>query len=136
MKTRKISNFAKALHAAVWLSWIAVASAQAVPAVTIQSSGKGSITAVKTHFEDGQLTVSGMARRHVPAHHASGAHVEVQLVDSKGRVIARQTNRIAPVSPKRDSKQRMTSFHARFPDSVASRASSIRVVYHGEPHKA
>lgn len=136
MKTRKISNFAKALHAAAWLSLIAAMSAHAAPAATPQSSGKGSISAVKTHSQDGQLTVSGTARRHAPSHHASGAHVEVQLLDPKGRVIARQTDRIAPVSPKRDSKQRITAFHAKFPNSVASKASSVRVVYHGEPHKA
>ena len=64
-------------------------------------------------------------------------HVDIQLIEANGRVIAEKTDDLdTPRHPQiSSSRHGHQSYVASFPLSEARQAVKIRVVYHGDYHR-
>lgn len=75
--------------------------------------------------------VRGTVRRPGPAHSTPGAHVHVQLLDVRGKVIAERIARLSPTAPRRDaSANYRAGYRVRFEEGEMARAASHRAVFH------
>ena len=74
-------------------------------------------------------------RRHLSAHLGSAAHVDVQLLDSSGNIIAEKADDITPRHPRTShGRGKHHSYVVSFPLATAKDASTIRVTYHPVAH--
>ncbi len=100
--------------------------------IEIQHSGSGRIMSFRAHETSDRIYVAGSARRHLPS---NTSHVDVQLIDSSGNVIAEGQDDINPIHPRPGGGKRFTdSYVVSFPLSEARQAVTIRVIYHGGAH--
>lgn len=85
----------------------------------------------------GRLHVSGSVGKSFGRPHPYAAHVDVQLVDASGRVIAEKQDNIDPGHPlSAGSRSGKQGYAASFPLSEARNAAKIVVRYHLEGHSA
>lgn len=109
-------------------------TASTLPVETTGSTG-GAISAVHVHETSDRLYVSGSIRKSFGRHIPSAAHVDVQLIDHTGRVIAERQDDIDPVHPKISGGMAgRSSFVAGFPADEARQAAKIVVSYHLDGH--
>jgi hypothetical protein len=100
--------------------------------IEVQHSGGGQILSFRAHETSDRLYVAGSARKH---RLSNTAHVDIQLIDSSGNVIAEDQNDINPVHSRPGGGKRFTdSYVVSFPLSEARQAVKIRVIYHGMTH--
>jgi hypothetical protein len=97
-------------------------------------SGSGTIISFRAHETSDRLFVAGRAKPHQLVR---PMHVDIQLIDANGRVIAEGTDDLdTPRHPQISSSRRgHQSYVASFPLSDARQAVKIRVVYHGDYHR-
>lgn len=109
-------------------------TASTLPVETTGSTG-GAISAVRVYETSDRLYVSGGIRKSFGRHIPSAAHVDVQLIDRAGRVIAERQDDIEPVHPKISGGMTgRSSYVAGFPADEARRAAKIVVRYHMDGH--
>ena len=105
-----------------------------LPTETLDSTG-GEVSSARAYESADRLYVSGHIKKSLGRHIPYAAHVDVQLVDKMGRVIAEKQDDIDPPRPK--SFAAMTgriSYVASFPLSDARQATKITVRYHLDGH--
>lgn len=101
--------------------------------IEVIHSGSGSIMSFRAHETSDRLYVAGSATAHQLV---QPTHVDIQLLDAGGRVLAEQTDDLDlsqhPVTAGgRNGRQ---PYVASFPLSEARLAAKIRVIYHGSAH--
>ena len=105
-------------------------SGSALPIETIDSTG-GAVSGTHAYESASRLYVSGNIRKSFGGHIPYAAHVDVQLLDDAGRVIAEKHDDIDPVPPHPSSGiSGRISYVVSFPASEASKAGKIVVRYH------
>jgi len=96
--------------------------------IEARSTGGGEVTSYRASETSDRLSVSGSARQHALT---SVGHVDIQLIDSAGKVISEKTDAIvAPQSAPGGGKRFTDSFSASFPLSDARKAAKVRITYH------
>jgi hypothetical protein len=105
-----------------------------LPVETIHSSG-GEVVGTLAYESSDRLYVSGHIQKSFGRHVPYAAHVDVQLIDNEGRVIAEKQDDIHPEHPKSGSgRSGRTSYVASFPISEARQAAKIVARYHLNGH--
>ena len=100
--------------------------------IEARDSGSGQVMSFRAYESSGRLYVSGSAKKHALS---SGGHVDVQLVDASGRVIAEKQDSINPQHPRPGGGKRYSSSYVTsFPISEARNAAKIRVTFHSGSH--
>lgn len=101
------------------------------------SNTTGGFVASTRAFETSErLYVAGSLHRPRGYHFASAAHVDVQLLDQSGRILAEDQDDIDLIANPRTTgnRSRRSSYVVSFPLDLARRAASIRVSYHQQSH--
>ncbi|MFA7343086.1 MAG: hypothetical protein WC003_02165 [Terrimicrobiaceae bacterium] len=102
----------------------------ALPIETIGSTG-GEVSGTHAYESSDRLYVSGSIRKSFGRHIPYAAHVDVQLIDDAGRVIAEKQDDIDPPHPRTAGGQSgRISYVASFSTSEAWKATKIVVRYH------
>lgn len=105
-----------------------------LPVETIDSSG-GEVSSARAYESSDRLYVSGHIQKSFGRHIPYAAHVDVQLLDNAGRVVAEKQDDIDPPHPKSGSgRSGQISYVASFPLSEARQAAKIFVRYHSSSH--
>lgn len=100
-----------------------------------RSSAHGEIASLRSFQSGSTLYVTGSLQRSPGYAIPRKAHVDIELIDRSGRVIASQKDRIESVHPKHDNRRGgRYSFAASFPIEVARGSDRIRVIYHVDSH--
>jgi hypothetical protein len=116
-----------------FLSGCSTTGAQAVSNQTLGRSSQSGVDA-RTIEHGNSLCVTGTVRR--PFGHAlpPGAHVDIQLLDASGRVIAASQDGIVPAYPRVERRRAgRYSFTACFPRPVGD-GWTVHVSYHADAH--
>lgn len=96
-------------------------------------SAAGNIASARAFESNGSVYVTGTIRR--PHHLPHSAHVDVELLDASGRVIATRQDAIDAAHPRIERRRGgKYPFALGFADDVAGSVRSIRVVYHAHAH--
>jgi hypothetical protein len=105
-----------------------------LPIETLDATG-GEIASARAFETSDRLYVAGSMRKHAGYHALSPAHVDVQLLDAQGRVLAEQQDDIDLAHPRTASGRiGKSDYVASFPLELARQAASIRVSYHLKSH--
>jgi len=93
------------------------------------NSHSSTIANVRTVKNDAHLYVTGIVRQHRGYPLLSGAHVDVQLLDRRGTLLAEISDDIDPIHPRHASARGgHYPFCAGFPAEIAREASKIRIL--------
>jgi len=105
-----------------------------LPIETLNATG-GEIANTRAFETSDRLYVAGSMKKRIGYHALSSAHVDVQLLDAQGRVLAGKQDDIDHAHP-RTARGRIgrSTYVASFPLELARQAASIRVSYHLKPH--
>jgi len=107
-----------------------------LPVETIDSSG-GEVSSARAYESSDRLYVSGHIQKSFGRHIPYAAHVDVQLIDNTGRVVAEKQDDIDPPHPKSgSSRSGQISYVASFPIHEARQAAKIEVRYHLDGHQS
>ncbi|MES2309141.1 MAG: hypothetical protein V4507_09820 [Verrucomicrobiota bacterium] len=101
----------------------------ATPVIQKKDSNEGRIESI--HL--GKTYVSGRLFRVSPYHTTPGAHVDVLVLDTHGRVIERGFDRLPSMMPKKDAHQRYSSYKVSLAENFLG-AGSIQVIYVSTSH--
>lgn len=93
----------------------------------------GEVFGTRAHESSDRLYVSGHMQKSFGRHIPRTAHVDVQLIDDSGRVVAEKQDAIDPPHPK-SGRVGQVSYVASFPLSEARQAAKIVVRYSMEQH--
>lgn len=105
-----------------------------MPIQTIDATG-GEITSTRAFEASDRLYVAGSMRKGGVYHKPAAAHVDVQLLDAGGNILAEDQDDIDSAHPRTaHGRSGRSSYVASFPLEVARQAVSIRVSYHPESH--
>lgn len=105
-----------------------------LPVETIDSSG-GKLSPPHAYESFDRLYVSGSLQKSFGRHLPCAAHVDVQLIDNKGRMVAEKHDDIDPTHPfSAGNISGRTGFVTSFPASEARKAAKIVVRYHMDGH--
>jgi hypothetical protein len=104
-----------------------------LPVETLDSTG-GLFSSTRAYESSDRLYVSGHMQKSFGRHIPCAAHVDVRLIDKRGRVIAEKMDDIDPSYPKSGSRSDHISYVASFPASEARQAAKIIVRYHLDGH--
>lgn len=99
------------------------------------TASSGNITSVRAFETSNTLYVAGTVQR--PSGHSlpPGAHIDIDLLDRTGRVIATGQDRIVPVHPRQERRRAgRYSFVVGFPLAIGRDAGRIRITYHPQTH--
>jgi hypothetical protein len=100
----------------------------------------GEIVSTRAFETTNRLYVAGSMRRSIGLRAPLGAHVDIQLLDKNGHILAEKQDEIdSPAHPRAAggrSHRHRSSYVASFPLDLARQAASIRVSYHPEQHAA
>lgn len=99
------------------------------PAVELSGSQGGRIASATLKSRWRKMYLSGIVQRHIPSHMGVGSHVEVDLLDSHGRLVEKLTDRLSPSSPRRSAFRDRHSYVVSWPIGLNQRVSNIRVRY-------
>lgn len=115
-----------------------MASATAIRALPVQTSPGSQATLIaQTTSKHGKLYIAGTIAGLQPANRHTASHVEVDLVNAQGQIIASVTEKIGkPSRHPQTAGHRNEHFVASFPDKVARQAVSVRVVFHNHEHSS
>lgn len=104
-------------------------TASSLPVEAINSTG-GGVASTHAYESSDRLYVSGHLQKSFGRHIPYAAHVDVQLIDNMGRVLAEKQDDIDPSHPKvGGSRSGLSSYVASFPISKARQAARIVVRY-------
>lgn len=95
--------------------------------IEVFHSGNGQIMSYTAYEASNKLYVTGTAQNRPLS---VGGHVDIQLFDARGRVIAEKHDDINPPYLRPGYRQYSDSYVASFPLSQAREAARIRVAYH------
>ncbi len=96
----------------------------------------GCIASATVKGMDNKVYVSGRVRLNQPFQPSAGTHVDVYLVDAKGRTLERKKDRIIVTSQKHDRTQGgQFPYAVSFDNSIAAKAVTARVVYCSDVHR-
>ena len=102
---------------------------------TLPVSAAGNIDSARAFESNGSVYVPGTIRKPYGHHLPHSAHVDVELLDASGRVIATRQDAIDAAHPRIEQRRGGNyPFALGFADDVAGRVRSIRVVYHAHAH--
>ncbi len=105
-----------------------------LPVETGHSAG-GAILGARAHESSDRLYVSGAVEKSFGRHVPYGAHVDVQLVDRAGRVVAEKQDGIEPASPRpAGSRSGRHRYAVSFPLGEARQSAKVVVRYHLDGH--
>jgi len=100
--------------------------------VEIRHSGNGQIVTFRAVERGDRIYISGTAKKHGP--HTS-SHIDIQLVDRAGTVLAEKQDDFAPSRPRPGGgASDHDSYVASFPVAEARQAAKVRVTYHSGNH--
>jgi hypothetical protein len=104
--------------------------------IEISDATGGKIASTRAFETKDRLYVAGSMRRSIGHQPPLAAHVDIQLLDESGRILAEKQDDIDSSGHPRTAggRSRASSYVASFPLDLARRASSIRVTYHLEQH--
>lgn len=95
-------------------------------------ANSGEVVSFRAFETDERLYVAGSAK---PFRFRTGTHVDVQLLDRQGQVIAERRDDIVPAHPRTaHGRGGRYSYVASFPLDVARNAAKVRIVCHAEHH--
>lgn len=110
-----------------------------LPIKTLDATG-GEIASTRAFETSDRLYVAGSMRRSIGHRPPAGAHVDIQLLDKNGHILAEKQDEIdSPAHPRTAggrSHRYRSSYVASFPLDLARQAASIRVSYHPKSHTA
>ena len=96
-------------------------------------TGSGQIMSSRAHETSDRLYVTGTA---LPFLSNAAAHVDIQLVDGGGGIVAAKRDRIEASHPRTGrSRNRHLPYVASFPLSEAQQAAKVRVICHSDAHR-
>ncbi len=108
-----------------------------LPIETLDATG-GKIASTRAFETSDRLYVAGSMRRSIGHRPPVGAHVDIQLLDKNGNVLAEKQDEInSHVHPRAAgglNHRLKSSYVASFPLDLARQAASIRVSYHPKSH--
>lgn len=106
-----------------------------LPIKTLDATG-GQIASTRAFETSDRLYVAGSMRRSSGHQPPLAAHVDIQLVDEGGRILAEKQDDIDSSGHPRTAsgRSRASSYVASFPLDLARQAGSIRVSYHLAQH--
>ncbi len=100
--------------------------------VEVLQAGGGKVAAVHAYESSNRLYVSGSAGT---SPLSVGGHMDIQLVDANGQVVAERRDTIRSSRPRPGGgKLSSDSFVVSFPLAEARQAVKVRVIYHGGSH--
>jgi len=142
MKTQ-ISRYAKALVSAAALAVLPACALfksttnQSSLPVEVVHANSGQIASTRTYESATRLFVAGSAGKGFGYSIHPAAHVDIQLLDAAGNVIAEQQDDIDPSHPQlTKARHGYSSYVASFPIAEARKAAKVRVIYHPAVHAA
>jgi hypothetical protein len=101
--------------------------------IEVIQTGSGQIMSSRAHETSDRLYVTGTTRLFLSN---AAAHVDIQLVDETGGIIAEKRDGIETSHPRTArARNRNLRYVASFPLSEAQQAAKIRVVYHSDVHR-
>jgi len=103
--------------------------------VEVGTSSGGEILGARAHESSDRLYVSGAVEKSFGRHVPYSAHVDVQLVDGEGRVVASQQDNIEPASPSpAGSHSGRHRYSVSFPLAEARQSAKVVIRYHLDGH--
>lgn len=135
----KFFNQRSLILGVVGIATLALSACASIPTssklpVKTVSTGSGAIVSARTFESADRLYVSGQVKPHRlnPSIHA---HVDIQLIDVHGKVIAEKRDDIDAVNPlSYRARNGKSAYVASFPIGEVRQAKWIRVIYHDERH--
>ncbi len=104
--------------------------------IEISDATGGKVASTHAFETSDSLYVAGSMRRSIGHQPPLAAHVDIQLLDESGRILAEKQDGIDssghPRTPQ--GRSRASRYVASFPLDLARQASSLRVSYHLERH--
>lgn len=103
--------------------------------ITTTFSPSGHVHGARAFESGGRLYVVGSLAKDRGRHIPHPAHIDVQLIDARGRVLAERRDDIDPAHPRSASgKSGRYTYVASFPIEDARRASKVVIRYHLMAH--
>lgn len=116
------------------LPWL-VGLAVFLPAIPPALADPGRSVEAHTTTHHGRFYVSGLLTGVLPGHQHAGSHVEVEVLDGQGRVLATAWNPIGrPTAHPRGSRWGRERFVVSFPETLGRQAALVRVRFHNHSH--
>jgi len=105
-----------------------------VAASTVRADPGSSLTA-HTAIHQGRFFVSGVWTSIRPGHQQPGSHVDIELIDARGQVIAAAADPIGrPTAHPRSTRWGRERFVVSFPETLGRETARVRVTFHNHPH--
>ncbi len=105
-----------------------------IPIEVIDSPG-GKLTRPVVHEFPDRLYLSGSIKKWTGHRPPMAAHIDVQLIDVNGKILAEVQDNIKPSTPLHAARGgRHSAYVASFPIAQAKEAARIRVRYHQQSH--
>jgi len=127
--------FIRSIAAVAIIGLTACASLQSSPSslpLATVGDQDGKIFSARVTETANRLYVAGQAKPH---RLRTSTHVDVQLLDAQGRVIAEKSDTVEPVNPRtRHARGGKVAYVISFSKAEAQSAKSVRVIYHDESH--
>jgi hypothetical protein len=94
------------------------------------------VHSLRLNYSSNQVTVFGLVRRELPLGPTPGEHIDVQLMEAGGRVLAEKMDRVTErATPRHTTFHRQLSYAVSFPRKTWAAAAQVSVVYHLRPHR-
>lgn len=105
------------------------------PVISLPVKTTGNIASAKAFESRGSVYVSGTVRKPFGHHLPHSAHVDIELLDASGQVIATRQDGIQAVHPRHERRRGgQYSFTLGFPKGEVGETQAIRVIYHAHSH--
>jgi uncharacterized lipoprotein YbaY len=105
------------------------------PVVSLPVTKSGPVASARAFESQDSVYVAGTVNRPFGHHLPHSAHVDVELLDASGRVIASRQDAIRAVHPRHENRRGgQYSFAIGFPKGETGGAQTIRVSYHAHSH--
>lgn len=83
----------------------------------------------------GKIYVSGVITAKLPGMHHGASHVDVELLDAGGHVVAAETDYVGkPTGHPQTSRHGKEKFVVSFPAGVSRETVRVRVIFHNHAH--
>ncbi len=137
MKTKILTRARRATLACLGVFALAACSATTTNSLKTEVAGSphGDVGAPRVFTSGAKLYVAGSMKRHIGHALPMAAHVDIQLIDREGRVIAEKQDDINVIHPRRDRRHMgRYAYVASFPAALKDQAVTVRVSYHPARH--
>jgi len=136
MKIKILSRVRRASLAGLGVFALAACSTTASSlSPEVAGSPHGDVDKPRVFTSGAKLYVAGSMKRRIGHALHMAAHVDIQLIDRQGRVIAEKQDDIDAIHPRRDRRHMgRYAYVASFPAALKDQAVTVRVSYHPARH--